>query len=63
MDIIFFWKDKSGRGESSNNITLDMMLEINDEINWDGEDLKEWAEDAEVGDEWENSTDKYVRIK
>jgi hypothetical protein len=62
MDILFFWKDKSGRG-FSNQITLDTISGIENETNWDGEDLKEWAENAEIGDGWENATDKYTRIK
>ncbi len=58
----FFWKDKSGRGYS-NTFTLADVMKQDNETNWDGDELHEWAANAEIGDEWENSSDKYVRIK
>jgi len=58
---LFFWKDKSGRGQSG-PVTLAGILNTadDDEVNYDDIKLAEWAESAEQGEEWENSTDHYV---
>jgi hypothetical protein len=55
----FLWKDKSGIGMKSST-SLSFIMEQEDEENWDGDSLKEWAMEAEEGDEWENATDKYI---
>lgn len=59
----FFYKDTSGRGETS-TITLQQIVDWGDnvETNDNGETLEEWAQCSEIGDEWENSTDHYTRI-
>ncbi len=58
---MFLWKDKTGRG-MSNSCSLVMLINTSneDEENYDGTSLHEWAKEAEQGDEWENSTDKYI---
>mgnify|MGYP003405629814 CR=1 FL=1 len=56
----FKWKDKSGRGETASKVTLTNVLKSEDETNWDGDSLHEWAENAEPGDEWESRTEKYT---
>lgn len=63
MEKYFIWKDKSGRGYVNNSMELSTILENENEENWDGDDLHEWAENAEVGDEWENATDYYMCIQ
>jgi hypothetical protein len=55
----FFWKDKSGRGNSG-NFKLDGILATEDEENYDGDSLHEWAQEAEEGDEFESATDHYT---
>lgn len=62
MEKYFMWKDKTGRGFVNNKLELQDILSGEDEENWNGDSLKEWAEFAEVGDEWENSTDQYICI-
>ena len=57
----FFWKDKSGRG-FSNTLTLEDLQSI-EEQNWDGDELADWANEAEQGDEFVNATSKYICIK
>ena len=59
----FFWKDKSVRGETG-NVTLQYLVEPVDYglASYDGDMLHEWAQCAEIGDTWENSTDEYTRI-
>lgn len=59
----FLWKDKSGRGETG-MVTLQSLVGWVDEdvTSYDGEQLDEWAQCAEIGDTWENSTDSYTRI-
>lgn len=58
----FMWKDKSGRGMNSNDVSLMMLFDTTseDEQNWDGTPLHEWALEASEGEEWENSTDKWI---
>jgi len=58
----FFWKDLTGRG-FSNTLTLEDLLEIDDESDDDDESLHEWAEYAEQGDEWEDSTMQIICIE
>ena len=60
---LFFWKDKSGRGDTATDIPLDNILLMENDTNWDGDELHEWTENAEQGDEWENASDKYICTK
>lgn len=64
----FLWVDKSGSGRPSMPHTYESLLEINDKeesenINYDGLVLSEWAAEAEVGEEWENASEKYIRVE
>lgn len=62
---LFFWKDKTGRGFTAADVELGTILSSVDEddpaTDYDGTPLQEWAAEAEVGDEWENATDHYIR--
>ena len=58
----FFWKDKSGRGFTNNNMTVEDLKNLENEEDWNGNELHEWAEDAEEGDEWEDSSDIFTCI-
>lgn len=55
----FFWKDKSGRG-LKNTLSLKDVLGLDNDESWDAEPLHEWANDAEVGDEWEDAANKFT---
>jgi site-specific DNA-cytosine methylase len=57
----FLWKDKTGRG-FTNTIDFDKLIDY-DEVNYSGDNLVEWAESAEIGEEFENSTMKFTRIE
>lgn len=57
----FFCIDKSGRGYSG-NILLTDLLNGEDESSYYGEQLHEWATDADAGDKWENATSEYTCI-
>ena len=61
----YFWIDKSGRGFKAVFELADFMTDDNgDEYeNEDGETLMSWAENCEVGDEWDTLTERYTRIK
>lgn len=48
-----FWKDKTGRG-FTNTLTVEDLLNLENEEDWNGEFLHEWVESCEVGDRWEN---------
>jgi hypothetical protein len=58
----FFWKDKTGRG-FSNTLTLEDVLNLEDEQDYSDNFLHEWAENAEEGDEWEDRTMKFTCIE
>ena len=61
--ILFYWKDRTGRGFTG-DMSLNNILEgqeDEDEVNWDGEQLHEWARNASIGDVWENASDYYIR--
>jgi hypothetical protein len=63
-DKSFLWKDKSGRGAKA-ILSLEVILDYNPgemdlNLDWNGNDLHEWARDAEIGDEWENADEKYI---
>lgn len=57
----FFWKDKSGRGVANNFSGLDVLM-FDDEEDYDGESLHEYVLNAIVGDEFENNSEKYIRV-
>ena len=60
--VIFFWQDKSGRGESC-QMTLRAVLEYGRGCtSYDGKKLTKWAKTADVGDVWENESSSYRRI-
>lgn len=61
----FFWIDKSGRGFKA---VFDFASLPQDdceeqEINDDGDTLLSWAENCDIGDEWDTRTERYTRIK
>ena len=57
----FFWKDKSGRG-FTNRLTLKDVLNLESEEDWNGNELHEWAKDAEEGDRWEDAANEFTCI-
>lgn len=61
----YFWIDKSGRGYKAVFEFAGLPQDDSDdaEINDNGDTLLSWAENAEVGDEWDTSTERYTRIK
>lgn len=60
----FLWTDQSGRGEKPSTCLFENLVDDDcDETSYDDESLQDWIREAEVGDEWENSTDHYVRTK
>lgn len=61
--LLFRWRDKSGRGQGPLNISLEALLDGEDQTSYHGESLYEWAEEAEDGDVWENATDRYEAIE
>ncbi len=58
----FFWKDKTGRGVT-NTFTTEDILTWDDEDEYDVEELHDWAESADAGDEWECRTMKLTCIE
>jgi len=58
----FFWKDKTGRG-ITNTLMLKDVLNLENEQDYNDNFLHEWAENAEVGDEWEDRTMKFTCIE
>ena len=58
----FFWKDKTGRG-ITNTLLLEDVLGLEDEQDYNDNFLHEWAENAELGDEWEDRTMKFTCIE
>ncbi len=61
-DKQFFWIDKSGRGFKA-VFDFDFLPTDDSEENEDEQTLLEWAEDCEVGDEFNTRTERYTRIK
>lgn len=59
MQKTFFWKDETGRG-FTNNFTLEDILNCQDEENYDGDSLHEWAKNAEEGDTWKNKANSFT---
>ena len=58
----FFWKDKSGRG-FTNTLTANDLLEMENEQDWNDEDLHQFAVNAEPGDKWEDAANEYTCIE
>ena len=58
----FLWTDKSGRGETATVLFTNIGFD-EEEVNYDGITLYEWADNATEGEEWENATDKYICTK
>ena len=64
----FLWVDKSGSGRPPIPHTYESLVLVNDKeepsnLNYDGLVLSEWVEEAEVGEEWENAAEKYIRVE
>lgn len=59
----FFWQDKTGRGYTNTFTLRELQDAFRGQKNWDGQAASSWADFAEVGDEWENKSDKIVRTK
>lgn len=59
----FMYKDKTGRGISNPNFTLDDVLSCEDELNYSGDSLHEWANECDESDEWENATMKFICLE
>lgn len=61
----YFWIDKSGRGYKAVFEFADLPQDDSDdaETNDNGDTLLSWAENSEVGDEWDTRTERYTRIK
>lgn len=55
MNKEFIFKDKTGRGIVT-KVSSQALLENPDEEDYDGSSLHEWVEDADLGDQWHNST-------
>jgi hypothetical protein len=61
-DKQFFWIDKTGRGFKAVFDFASLPTDDSEE-NEDEQNLLEWAEDCEVGDEFNTRTERYTRIK
>ena len=61
----YFWIDKSGRGYKAVFEFAGLPQDDSDdaETNDDGDTLLSWAENCEIGDEWDTRTERYTRIK
>lgn len=57
----FSWKDKSGRGFTNNNIKLSKLKTWDDEVDWNGNNLHEWADNAIIGETWQNESSLITR--
>lgn len=62
----FLWVDKSGGGRRAPMLLEDLLkmddAENPDHVNWDGDTLAEWAENAEEGDDWQNAANRYICV-
>jgi len=52
----FFFKDKTGRGFKGRFSLIDLISLWAEQMDYDGENFKQWAVEAEEGDVFENST-------
>ena len=61
----YFWIDKSGRGYKAVFEFADLPQDDSDdaETNDNDDTLLSWAENCEIGDEWDTRTERYTRIK
>lgn len=60
----FKWNDKTGRGFKATFHLSDILSDDDKENDCGLEgDLHQWAQDAEIGDVWECSTDRYERTR
>jgi hypothetical protein len=59
----FMFKDKTGRGITTRNISLESLLQWDNEEDWNDKPLHEWAKDCDEGDDWENRTMKIICTK
>ena len=57
----FFWEDKTGRGFTS-RLNLKDLLAMENEEDWNSNELHDWAENAEEGDIWENAESEFTCI-
>ena len=55
----FFRKDKTGRGFTA-AFSLAQITALDNEKNWDGDKLHQWAMSAEEGNEFENAASKFI---
>ncbi len=58
----FLYKDKTGRGWTNNNLTLEDILAMEDDTDDFNVSLHMWAKNAVIGDEWEDAENKYTCI-
>lgn len=58
----FSYKDKTGRG-ITNRFNLSQIIGLDNEENWDGDKLHNWAMECSEGDEWENQEMKFICTK
>lgn len=61
----YFWIDKSGRGYKAVFEFAGLPQDDSDDLetNDNGDTLLSWAENCEIGDEWDTRTERYTRIK
>jgi hypothetical protein len=60
---LFFWRDKSGGGGAGVFTDEDLKEWDTDEMDWGGVSLRDYLDEAEVGDKWENAANKITRTK
>lgn len=58
----FFWQDKTGRGITNSFNQTEVKKNFIGERSWDGEAAYAYALRADIGDVWENETNKITRI-
>lgn len=59
----FFWRNKSGRGETNTFTMNDIKNSFRGERNIHGQAASTWAIAAEIGDKWESTDAELMRIK
>jgi hypothetical protein len=63
MEKYFMLIDKSGKGFISNRVPLEDVLGWPNEEDNDGQELHEWAEEAEPGDKWITQAEEVICIE
>jgi len=58
----FFYKDKTGRG-FSNKMTANDLLQIDNDQDWNDQELHQFVVNAEEGDKWEDSASEIICIE